>query len=140
MAYTNVIFDTFAKNIALLLRAEFKTSVAIYLSEEPIDQVKNSIRIWPIGFAAVDPPFLAVAQEYRYSAELVIALRQGENRKETADARLEVLSRVLRLLNDNKNYSPSSGYKWHDGLGDEGEKTEEGWRFVYSATVTEPIA
>ena len=140
MAYTNVIFDTFTRNIEALLRAEFGTSAAIYLSEEPVDQVKNSIRIWPLGFEAVDPPFLAVAQEYRYSAELVIALRAGENIKETADARLEVLSRALRLLNDNKNYKPSNVYKWHDGLGDDGEKTEEGWRFVYSATVTEPIA
>ena len=140
MAYTNVIFDTFTRNIEALLRAEFKTSAMIYLAEEPIDQAKNSIRIWPLGFEAVDPPFLAVAQEYRYSAELVIALRKGDNIKETTDARLEVLSRALRLLNDNKNYSPSSVYKWHDGLGDDGEKTEEGWRFVYSATVTEPIA
>ena len=140
MAYTNVIFDTFTRNIEAHLRVEFGTSAAIYLSEESIDQVKNSIRIWPIGFEAVDPPFLAIAQEYRYSAELVIAIRQGENRKETADARLEVLSRALRKLNDNRNYSPSSVYKWHDGTGDDGEKTDEGWRFIYSATVVEPIA
>ncbi len=139
MAHTNVIFDTFARGIETLLRTEFKTSAAVYISEEPVDQVKPSIRIWPLGFEAVDPPFLAVAQEYRYDAELVIAMRAGD-RKETTDARLDVMSQALRKLNDNKNYSPSSVYSWHDGTGDEGEKTEEGWRFVYSATVTESIA
>ena len=60
--------------------------------------------------------------------------------RKTTDQRLEVLSRALRILNDKKNYSPSSVYKWHDGTGDEGEKDDEGWRFIYSATVVEPIS
>ena len=63
MAYTNVIFDTFTKGIEAILRDEFKTAVVVYIAEEPTDQGRASIRIWPTGFEAVDPPFLAVAQE-----------------------------------------------------------------------------
>ena len=140
MAYKNVIFDTVTKNVELLLRTEFGTAAIVYISEEPKDQARTSIRIWPAGFEGVDPPFLAVAQEYRYSVEVVTALPEGQTMRKTTDARLEVMSRALRILNDNKNYSPSSVYKWHDGAGDEGEKTDEGWQFIYSATVTEPIA
>ena len=140
MAYTNVIFDTVTKNVELILRTEFGTAVVVYISEEPKDQGRASIRIWPTGFEAVDPPFLAVAQEYRYSVEVVIAMAESQSTRKTTDARLEVMSRALRILNDNKNYSPSSVYKWHDGGGDEGDRTDEGWKFIYSATVTESIA
>ena len=143
MAYTNVIFDTFIKGIETILRAEFKTAAVVYIAEEPKNQGRASIRIWPEednAFEAVDPPFLAIAQEYRYSADIVVALPKGQTMIKTTDQRLEVLSRALRILNDNQNYSPSSVYKWHDGAGDEGEKTEEGWKFIYSATVVEPIA
>ena len=138
--YTNVIFDTFTKNVEKLLRAEFGSSAIIYIADEATKQQKQSIRIWPLSFAAVDPPFLAIAQEYRYTAELVVIRAEGPSTRKTTDARLETLSRSVRILNDNKNYSPSSVYKWHDGLADEIEKNEEGWRFLYSATVVEPIA
>ncbi len=153
MAYNNIAYETFLKGMEAILRAEFLESAAVYIAETPEPVDTSSIRIWYTGFEAVDPPFLAVAQEYRHSAEVVVSLAEGDEILETVDARLEVMSRALRILNDNKNYSPSSVYKWHDGTGDEGEKQaaeiddetgrkikEEGWRFIYSATVTEPIA
>ena len=146
MAYTNVAFETFLTGMETILRGEFKGSASVYIAEIPEAQTGIAIRLWYLGFEAVDPPFLAVAQEYRHSAELIVSMPEGDEIEETIDARLEFMSRALRILNDNKNYSPSSVYKWHDGVGDSGEKQaadenkEEGWRFVYSATVTEPIA
>ncbi len=146
MAYTNVAYETFLTGMETILREEFKTSASVYIAEIPETQAGIAIRLWYLGFVAVDPPFLAVAQEYSHSAEVIVSMPEGDEILETVDARLEFMSRALRILNDNKNYSPSSVYKWHDGVGDEGakqaidENKEEGWRFVYSATVTEPIA
>ncbi len=153
ITYTNVAYDIFMKNIELLLEAEFLTNMEVYISEFPQENKGDAIRLWYLGFEGVEPTFLAVSQEYRHSAEVVISMDESEEMQESIDARLEVMSRAVRLLNNNKNYSPSSVYKWHDGLSDEGEKQEaeindetglkikeEGWRFIYSATVTEPIA
>jgi len=146
MAYTNVAYETFLTGIKEILREEMKSDAAVYINQIPEAQAGIAIRIWYLGFEAVDPPFLAVAQEYSHIAEVIVSLPEGDELLETIDARLEFMSRALRILNDNKNYSPSSVYKWHDGLGDEGEKQEidvdkeEGWRFIFSATVTEPIA
>ncbi|KKK58822.1 hypothetical protein LCGC14_3040560 [marine sediment metagenome] len=151
MAYNNIAYETFLKGMETILREEFKESAAVYIAQIPQAQAGIAIRLWYLGFEAVDPPFLAVAQEYSHSAEVIVSLPEGDEILETIDARLEFMSRALRILNDNKNYSPASVYKWHDGVGDEGEKQEaeidaelrikeQGWRFVYSATVTEPIA
>lgn len=146
MAYTNVAYETFLKGMEKILRGEFKSDAAVYIAQIPQAQAGIAIRIWYLGFNAVDPPFLAITQEYSHIAEVIVSLPEGQEILETIDARLEFMSRALRILNDNKNYSPSSVYKWHDGLGDEGEKQEidenkeQGWRFIYSATVTEPIA
>lgn len=153
MAYTNVAYEIFLTGIETILREEFKSDAAVYIAQIPEVQEGIAIRLWYLGFEAVDPPFLAVAQEYSHNAEIIVSLPEGDEILETIDARLEFMSRALRILNDNKNYSPSSVYKWHDGAGDEGEKQgteideetrlkikEEGWRFIYSATVTEPIA
>ena len=146
MAYNNIAYETFLKGMEAILREEFKSDASVYIAQIPQAQTGIAIRLWYLGFAAVDPPFLAVAQEYSHIAEVIVSLPEGDEMLETVDARLKFMSRALRILNDSKNYSPSSVYKWHDGLGDEGEKQEidenkeEGWRFIYSATVTEPIA
>ena len=145
--YENVIYDRILTGVEKLLEAEFKSSLLVYQNVTPQNKTRTSIRIWPSEEPMELIGRMAVAQTYRYSVDCTLVARASQRGRSTTDARLEIISRAMRILNDNCAYSPSGVYQWHDGVSEdleeltpgEDETFEEGWRFVYRATVTEAI-
>ena len=137
--YENVVYDRVAAGIESLLEVEFGGSAAVYLDRQP-RQIgsRRSIRIWPLTSEFVARPAGAIT--HSYPVEVVTALQPGgRSRRRLDDQRRELVSRTMRVLNNNSAYSSGSAYQWHGGFTDGLEETEEGQRFIYTVTVTEVL-
>jgi|15BtaG_2_1085339.scaffolds.fasta_scaffold00773_5 hypothetical protein len=123
ISYTNILKANVLDSLNTIIKGEFP-QIPIYYDE---NKGAHSLLIQPVS----DDLDVVIANGNSRVYGVIITyqlLKGGEYKKDTHVDQLSAIAEHLKkLLINNAHYSPSSGYKWHDGkvLSIEYEKDEE---------------
>tara|TARA_R110002020_G_scaffold204521_3_gene408608 strand:+ start:1068 stop:1523 length:456 start_codon:yes stop_codon:yes gene_type:complete len=113
ITYTNIIKERVTDSLEAILKAEFPTIPIVYGKDLPI-RGSQWFRLIPVSDVA---EALAIDGETRrYAVQIrYLLMIGGRDAKNTHFTRLSSMGEhIKRLMANNRNYSPSGTYKYHD--------------------------
>jgi hypothetical protein len=113
ITYTNRIKENVIDSLEAIIKAEFPTTPIVYGKDLPI-QGSQWFRLIPTS--DVSESFAIDGETRRYAVQLrYLVMIGGRDAKNTHFTRLSSMAEhIKRLLANNRNYSPSGTYKYHD--------------------------
>lgn len=150
ITYENLAYDRVLKGVETILEAEFTNEVIVYLSDVYEEMPgRRSIRLWNLDSEEINPRTSSIVDLYPVEISCYVPISQRA-RRVVNDEMAELTAKIRRLLLNNRQYSPSGTYQWHDGQIDttpkpNREDDEPGAdvmsmsRLIYNVTVEEVI-
>ena len=112
MSYTNIIKTRVIDSLETLLRTEF---VGIRIYYDKIEG-KEGILIRPVTDDYLSHSAASHNRTYQIDLRVYQKLPGDVTKSKTIEPLTNQVERIKRLLFNNANYSPSSVYKYHDGI------------------------
>jgi len=109
-SYTDIFMDRVLPGLERLLEAEFKTTMQVYVSDAYEDYSTESLRLEPVDAPVEDEFSLSEFRTYSVLGTYYTNLKPGRERIKEITRRL---SRINRIVINNRHYTPSSVYYWH---------------------------
>ena len=123
ITYVNVFEDNLYDNLRTIIGAEFDQSTGLDINNIKLGEIEESdTGKFTHGFLTVVPvedihlEWVGQMDERRYTLQLNYYRQFHRMIENTYDELSDFAEHLRQLLANNSDYSPSGVYKWHDGI------------------------